>query len=134
MIGGGFDLIKLWCSGYQNCTTFIRVKTWVLRRITSCSMCQRFTKLRTSVYNPNCRSSHKRCSIIKGVLRIFAKLIGKTPVPESLFQASNFIKKENLAQVFSCELCEISKNAFFTGHLRTTASATETVANLLLAK
>ena len=34
----------------------------------------------------------------------------------------NFIKKENLAQMFSCELCEISKNTFFTEHLWTTAS------------
>ena len=25
----------------------------------------------------------------------------------------NFIKKETLAQVFSCEFCEISKNTFF---------------------
>ena len=29
---------------------------------------------------------------------------------ESLF--CNFIKKESLAQVFSCEFCEISKNTF----------------------
>ena len=36
--------------------------------------------------------------------------------------ACNFIKKETLAQVFSCELCEISKNTFFTEHLRATAS------------
>ena len=34
----------------------------------------------------------------------------------------NFIKKETLAQVFSCEFCEISKNTFFTEHLWTTAS------------
>ena len=34
----------------------------------------------------------------------------------------NFIKKESLAQVFSFEFCEISKNNFFTEHLRTTAS------------
>ena len=27
-------------------------------------------------------------------------------------QACNFIKKEALAQVFSCEFCEISKNTF----------------------
>ena len=27
-------------------------------------------------------------------------------------QASNFIRKETLAQVFSCEFCEISKNTF----------------------
>ena len=32
------------------------------------------------------------------------------------------MKKETLAQVFSCELCEISRNTFFTEHLRTTAS------------
>ena len=27
--------------------------------------------------------------------------------------ACNFIKKETLAQVFSCEFCKISKNTFF---------------------
>ena len=31
---------------------------------------------------------------------------------ETLAQAWNFVKKETLAQVFSCEFCEISKNAF----------------------
>ena len=36
--------------------------------------------------------------------------------------ASNFIKKETLAQVFSCEFCEISKNTFFTEHVWATAS------------
>ena len=33
-------------------------------------------------------------------------------------------KKESLALVFSCEFIEISKNIFFTEHLRTTASGT----------
>ena len=33
-----------------------------------------------------------------------------------------FIKKETLAQVFSCEFNEISKNTFFTEHLWVTAS------------
>ena len=28
-------------------------------------------------------------------------------------QAYNFIKKEALAQVFSCEFCEISKDTFY---------------------
>ena len=28
-------------------------------------------------------------------------------------EACNFIKKEGLAQVFSCKFCEISKNTFF---------------------
>ena len=31
-------------------------------------------------------------------------------------------KKDTLAQVFSCEFCEISKNTFFIDHLWTTAS------------
>ena len=30
-------------------------------------------------------------------------------------QDCNFIKKEALAQVFSCEFCQISKNTFFYG-------------------
>ena len=39
----------------------------------------------------------------------------KTPVPESLFseaEACKFIKNETLAQVFSCEFCDIAKNTF----------------------
>ena len=35
-------------------------------------------------------------------------------------ETCNFIKEETLAQVFSCEFCEISKNNFFTEHLWTT--------------
>ena len=31
------------------------------------------------------------------------------------------LKKETLAQMFSCEFCEIFKNTFFTEHLWTTA-------------
>ena len=34
-----------------------------------------------------------------------------------MHQACNFIKKETLAQVFSCEFCEISKNTLSTEHL-----------------
>ena len=37
-------------------------------------------------------------------------------------EACNFIKKETLAQVFSCEFCKISNNILFTEHLQTTAS------------
>ena len=33
----------------------------------------------------------------------------------------NFIKKETLAQVFSCKVWEIFKNTFFTEHLWKTA-------------
>ena len=36
-------------------------------------------------------------------------------------QACNFITKETLLQMFSCEFCKISKSSFFTEHLRTTS-------------
>ena len=36
--------------------------------------------------------------------------------------ACNFVKKETLAQVFSCEFCEISQSTFVTEHFWTTAS------------
>ena len=38
-------------------------------------------------------------------------------------EACSFIKKEALAQVFSCEFCKIFKNTIFTEHLRATLSA-----------
>ena len=37
----------------------------------------------------------------------------------------NFIQKESLAEVFFCELSEISQSTFFTEHLWTTASGIE---------
>ena len=57
------------------------------------------------------RSSHWMCSARKSVLRNFAKFTGK-----HLCQSPFFNKKETLAQVFSCESWEISKNPFFTEH------------------
>ena len=51
----------------------------------------------------------------KGVLRNLTKFTGKH-LCQSLFfnkvAGRNFIKKEALVQVFSCEFCEISKNTF----------------------
>ena len=62
----------------------------------------------------------------KGILRNFAKFTEKH-LCQSLFfnkvTGLNFIKNETLAQVFSSEFGEISKNTFFAGHLQTTASA-----------
>ena len=52
------------------------------------------------------RSSHRRCSMKKALRP----------------RACNFVEKETLAQVLSCELCEISKNTFFTEHVWATAS------------
>ena len=50
----------------------------------------------------------------KKVLRNVVKFTGK--------HQCNFIKREALAQMFSCEFYEISKNTLFTEHLWTTAS------------
>ena len=62
----------------------------------------------------------------KGVLKNFAKFTWKH-LSQSLFliklQACNFIKKDTLSQVFSCEFSVIFKNIFFTEYLRATASA-----------
>ena len=61
----------------------------------------------------NVRSSHPEVFCKKGVLKNFAKFTGL---------ACNFIKKETLTQVLSCEFCEISENTFFTEHIQMTAS------------
>ena len=53
----------------------------------------------------------------KVVLKNFAK---KTPVPE----ACNFIKKETLAQLFSCKFCEIFESIFLYRTLPVAAPAT----------
>ena len=71
------------------------------------------------------RNSHWRYSVRNGVLRNFAKFTRKH-LCQSLFfnKACNFIKKETLAQVFSCEFCKNSRNTFFTEHLWATDSVT----------
>ena len=54
-----------------------------------------------------------RCSVEKMFLEI-SQNSQETPVPESRrLQACNFITKEILAKVFSCEFCKISRNTFF---------------------
>ena len=62
------------------------------------------------------RSSHRKCSVKKSVLRNFAKFTGKH-LCQSLFfnnvaglRPATLLKKETLAQVFSSEFFEISKN------------------------
>ena len=51
-----------------------------------------------------------RCSVKKAFLEISQNSQENT-CAES--EASNFIKKETLAQVFSCEFCKISKITFY---------------------
>ena len=56
----------------------------------------------------------------KGVLRNFTKCAGKHQCQGLLFNKVAGLRPET--QLFSCEFCEITKNTFFTEHLRVTAS------------
>ena len=61
------------------------------------------------------RSSSPEVFCNKSVLRNFEKFAWKHPCQNPFFNkvagaACNFIKKETLAQVFSCEFCELFKN------------------------
>ena len=49
-------------------------------------------------------------------MRIIFSIAGRSSCPVVFCkknEACNFIKEETLAQVFSCEFCESSKNIFF---------------------
>ena len=64
------------------------------------------------------RSSRPERSYKIGVLTNFAKFIGKHLCQNFFFNkvaglVCNFINKETLTQVFSCEFCEIFKNTLF---------------------
>ena len=81
------------------------------------------------IFDLNCRSSHRRCSLKKGFLRNFAKFTGKHLCQRLFFNkvaglSPATLLKKTLTQVFSCKFCEISKNTFFTEHHRATASET----------
>ena len=65
-----------------------------------------------------CRTSHRKCSVKKVFLEISQNSQENSCAIVSFLiklqaSPSNFIKKETLAQVFSCEFCEISKSNFF---------------------
>ena len=80
------------------------------------------------------RSSRPDVFCEKDVLRNFAKFTGKHLCQSLFFNkvaggACNFIKKETLAQVFSCELCEISK---YTSFYRTPLAAASAIWTLIV--
>ena len=84
------------------------------------------------------RSSHQRCSIKKSPLKNFPKFTGKHCAKVSFLiiklqtKACDFIEKETLAVVFSCEFCKNFKSTFFTEHLWTTASVLFLILFLIL--
>ena len=64
----------------------------------------------------------------KGVVKNFTKFAEKHRFQNLFFnkvaslRPSTLLKKEALAQVFSCEFCEIFKKIFFAKHLQATAA------------
>ena len=77
------------------------------------------------------RTSHWRCFVKKMFLKIPQNspenICAKVSFLKSCrTQVCNFIKKETLTQMFSCEFCEISESTFFTIHLPATACITMT--------
>ena len=65
------------------------------------------SKLRNGMAPSINKSSHRRCSIRKTVLRNSAKFTGK-----HLYQIGFLIKKETLAQLFSCEFAKVLRTPF----------------------
>ena len=74
------------------------------------------------VISKSCRSSCPEVFCEKGVLRNFTKFTGKHLCQSLFFSKVAGLRpvtllKKTLAQLFSCEFCEIFKNAFFIEHL-----------------
>ena len=80
------------------------------------------------LHNSCTRSSHPRC-FLKNVLRNFAKSTRKHLCQSVFFnkvvglRPATLLKKETLAQAFSCQFNKISRITFFTEHLWGTASS-----------
>ena len=99
----GSQLTSFWCFFCYISSYFTPFSSaYILNKLILAGVTQPKLKVPKQSCNdlPIIRSSHQRCSVKKGVL-----------------------KKETLAQLFSCEYCEISKNTFFTEHPKETISA-----------
>ena len=81
-----------------------------------------FAYVSLSVNCSRLRNSHPEMFCKKDLLKNFAKNTRKQLCHSLFFEslralACNFIKKESLAQVFSCKFFDIFKNTFFIEHL-----------------
>ena len=76
-----------------------------------------YNSLDLQIRKSNFRSSIPEAFCKKGVLRNFTKSTGKHLWQSLFFNKvaghTTLFKKKTLAQLFSCEFCEISKNTFF---------------------
>ena len=71
-----------------------------------------------SWYGLPLRSTRPEVFCKESVLKNFTKFTGKHLCQILFFSKVQLLKRETLAQVFSCEFCEIFKNTFFIEHLQ----------------
>ena len=109
--------ILIFCG--RDCLSFLEFEQWK-RQCFVDSIALRQLQIRLSEFRNLWRSlcsrksSQRKCSVKKGVLTNFAKFTGKHLCQSLHFnKVAGLIKKETLAQVFSCEFCEICKSIFF---------------------
>ena len=107
-------------SGIVSYTIFI--EQWIAERVCYSKYMIFFIILEWNLHNSEAVA--KRCSAKNVLWEISQNSRGNTCARVSFLikLACNFIKKETLAQLFSCKFCEFSNITFSTEHLRTTAS------------
>ena len=89
------------------------ISCWSLLKHVKIIKCERTSFWKYNVKQNICRSSHRRYSLKKAVLKNVAIFTGNHV---------NFIKKEIATQVFFCEYWEIFKNTYFEERLPTAAT------------
>ena len=100
---------------------------WLIPNILKWQDCKIFTKLVPS--QTLLRSSHRKCSVKKGVFKNLRKFTGKHLcwslflIKLRVFRPATLLNSDSNTQIFSCTICEIFKNTYFEEHLQTTASA-----------
>ena len=111
-------------------TSFTRSTTWwlLLHTYAQAEFCQLKYPIRVSITSQTgqtqIRSSRPEVFCKKGAFKNFSKFTGENLCLSLFFNKAacrktcNFIKKEALKQVFSCEFCETFKITFFCKHLR----------------
>ena len=107
---------NIWASGNSRTPPLRKKKTvtWLnTNSVTRCNFTSTFISTlleRPAIFRSSCPEVFCR--------KAFLKILQNSPEPEPLFNeascgACNFINKETLAQMFSCEFCGVFKNAFF---------------------
>ena len=110
MFSGGIEKDKWHEIGYDS--------NHALSCLNEISKIQQRIKFKLSLkVSQNYRSSHRMCSVGKGVLRNAAKFKGKHLCQKLFFNKVAGLKpatvlKESLTQVFSCEFCELLRTPF----------------------